>query len=268
VGGAVHLCSWRGRTPASAAGTIHNYPSSLPSPHGPLLKRSRSAHDSHYLRLPTRILNTTTPPVSLQTTSSTQDSHQHPPLSPALPRQRPLLELAAANIQPQHHPLPSAMASWNNDYCLSCDRQMSEPSAYCSQACRLADLEKAGRTQTSPQHLSSSASSTTSSSNGFYLPPPVNFSAYKAPSRSKGFDVAPASPYHYYPTANGSYFAPPSTTRPTPQRSLTPSSSRSSLASTSSQSQSGVSQQAASQLNNYMRSFDQTRDLKRRFNQY
>jgi len=159
------------------------------------------------------------------------------------------------------------MASWNNDYCLSCDRQMSEPSAYCSQACRLADLEKAGRTQTSSQ-LSSSASSTGSSNNGFYLPPAVNFSAYKAPSRSKGFDVAPASPYHYYTTANGSYFAPPSATRPAPQRSLTPSSSRSSLASASSQTQAGVSQQAASQLNNYMRSFDQTRELKRQYTQY
>jgi hypothetical protein len=160
------------------------------------------------------------------------------------------------------------MASWSNDYCLSCDRQMSEPSAYCSQACRLADLEKAGRTQTS--QLSSSASSTSSSSNGFYLPPAVNFSAYKAPSRSKGFDVAPAGPYHYYPTANGSYFAPPTVAaRPAaPQRSLTPSSSRSSLASASSQTQAGVSQQAASQLNSYMRSFDQTRDLKRRYTQY
>jgi hypothetical protein len=157
------------------------------------------------------------------------------------------------------------MASWNNDYCLSCDRQMSEPSAYCSQACRLADMEKAGRTQSS--QLSSSASSS-SSSNGFYLPPAVNFSAYKAPSRSKGFDVAPPSPYHYYPTANGSYFAPPPATRPAPQRSLTPSSSRSSLASSSSQTQAGVSQQAASQLNSYMRSFDQTRDMKRRYTQY
>lgn len=159
------------------------------------------------------------------------------------------------------------MASWNNDYCLSCDRQMSEPSAYCSQACRLADLEKAGRTPASSQ-LSSSALSTSSSSNGFYLPPAVNFSAYKAPSRSKGFDVGPTSPYHYYPTANGSYFAPPTATRPAPQRSLTPSSSRSSLASASSQTQVGVSQQAATQLNNYMRQFDQTRDLKRRYTQY
>ncbi|KAH8730098.1 hypothetical protein GQ44DRAFT_736904 [Phaeosphaeriaceae sp. PMI808] len=160
------------------------------------------------------------------------------------------------------------MASWSNDYCLSCDRQMSEPSAYCSQACRLADLEKAGRTKTSSQ-LSSSASSTASSSNGFYLPPAVNFQAYKAPSRSKGFDVAPTSPYHYYPTANGSYFAPPSATRQQQQQpSLTPSSSRSSLASNSAQTQSGLSQQAATQLNSYMRSFDQTRDLKRRYTQY
>jgi len=156
------------------------------------------------------------------------------------------------------------MASWNNDYCLSCDRQMSEPSAYCSQACRLADLEKAGRAQ----QLSSSASSTSSSNNGFYLPPAVNFSAYKAPSSSKGFDMNPTSPYHYYPTQNGSYFAPPQAARPAPQRSLTPSSSRSSLASTSSQTQSGVSQQAATQLNNYMRQFDQTRDMKRRYTQY
>lgn len=157
------------------------------------------------------------------------------------------------------------MASWNNDYCLSCDRQMSEPSAYCSQACRLADLEKAGRTQTSSQ-LSSSASSSSSSNNGFYLPPAVNFSAYKAPSSSKGFDMNPT--YHYYPTQNGAYFAPPTATRPSPQRSLTPSSSRSSLASASSQTQSGVSQQAATQLNNYVRQFDQTRDMKRRYTQY
>jgi hypothetical protein len=167
----------------------------------------------------------------------------------------------------QQQTLLSAMASWSNDYCLSCDRQMSEPSAYCSQACRLADLEKAGRVQTSSQ-LSSSASSTSSSTNGFYLPPAVNFSAYKAPSGSKGFDMAPASPYHYYPTANGSYFAPPTATKQSPQRSLTPSSSRSSLASASSQTHSGVSQQAASQLNNYMRQFDQTRDMKRRYTQY
>lgn len=157
-----------------------------------------------------------------------------------------------------------------NDFCLSCDRQIAENGVYCSQSCRLADLEKAGRTGTqASSQLSSSASSSSSSSsnNGFYLPPAVNFSAYKAPT-SRGFDMSPSSAYHYYPTANGSSFAPPTAARPAPQRSLTPSSSRSSLASTASQTQSGISQQAATQLNSYMRSFDQTRDIKRRCTQY
>ncbi|KAL1600293.1 hypothetical protein SLS59_005918 [Nothophoma quercina] len=124
----------------------------------------------------------------------------------------------------------------------------------------LADLEKGQQ-----QQLSSSASSTSSSNNGFYLPPAVNFSQYKAPSPSRGFDMGPSSPYHYYTTANGSYFAPPTAGQ---QRSLTPSSSRSSLSSNSSTTQSGITAQAASQLNNYVRSFDQTREQKRRYTQY
>ncbi|KAH7359986.1 hypothetical protein BKA66DRAFT_514845 [Pyrenochaeta sp. MPI-SDFR-AT-0127] len=160
---------------------------------------------------------------------------------------------------------------WSYDYCLSCDRQIVE-GTYCSQACRLADLEKAGtKDARAPSQLSSSASSSSSSSssnNGFYLPPAVNFSAYKASSTARRFDNGPSSPYHYYPTANGTYFAPPTATRPSPQRNLTPSSSQSSLASAGSQTQSGISQQAATQLNSYMRSFDQTRDIKRRYTQY
>ena len=148
-----------------------------------------------------------------------------------------------------------------NDFCLSCDRQIAENGVYCSQSCRLADLERAGSTAQAPSQLSSSASSSSSSNSGFYLAPAINFSAYKASSSSQ---QAPSSPYHYYPTANGNYFAPPSQS----QRSLTPSSSRSSLASTSSRTQSGISQQAASQLNSYVRSFDQTRDVKRRYTQY
>ncbi|KAF2127202.1 hypothetical protein P153DRAFT_296050 [Dothidotthia symphoricarpi CBS 119687] len=147
---------------------------------------------------------------------------------------------------------------WSLDFCLSCDRQIAEGGTYCSQSCRLADLEKAGNTESrASSQLSSSASSTSSSNNGFYLPPAVNFSAYKAPS----------SPYHYYPTTNGSYFAPSTTTRQS-QRSLTPSSSRSSLASNGSQTSSGITAQAATQLNSYSRAFDQTRDMKRRQTQY
>ncbi|KAJ4357972.1 uncharacterized protein N0V89_002549 [Didymosphaeria variabile] len=146
---------------------------------------------------------------------------------------------------------------WSPDFCLSCDRQIAEGGAYCSQACRLADLEKAK----SPSQLSSSASSTGSSTNGFYLPPAVNFSAYKTPTPSRGFDTS----YHYYPTNNGTYFAPTASASQSQhqQRSLTPSSSRSSLASAHSQT-TGISAQAASQLNYYARNFDQVREIKRR----
>ncbi|KAF2471634.1 uncharacterized protein BDR25DRAFT_21921 [Lindgomyces ingoldianus] len=173
----------------------------------------------------------------------------------------------------------ASQMEWSHDFCLSCDRQIAE-GAYCSQACRLADLEKAGTNEpTTPSNLSSSASSS-SSSQGFYLPPAVNFSALKTPSTSRGFDMGPSSPHQYYSTAYGSYFASTAsqpaaatatstaTARQSQQRSLTPSSSRSSLASAASQSTSGISLQAASQLNGYVRSFDPVRDMKRRFTHY
>lgn len=161
----------------------------------------------------------------------------------------------------------ASQMEWSHDFCLSCDRQIAEGGTYCSQACRLADLEKAGSMEQTSSQLSSSASSTSSSTRGFYLPPAVNFSALKTPTASRGFDLGPSSPHHY---ANGSYFAPAvsnsSTTasRQTQQRSLTPSSSRSSLQS-SAQSTSGISVHAANQLNGYVRSFDQVRDMKRRY---
>jgi predicted nucleic acid-binding Zn ribbon protein len=154
----------------------------------------------------------------------------------------------------------TSQMEWSHDFCLTCDRQIPE-GTYCSQACRLAELEKAGRNETSTSTLSSSASSSNSSSHGFYLPPAYNFSAVKAPSPSRGFDVA-SSP-HYYANAHN-YFATSPTTAQSQQRSLTPSSSRSSLQSTASQSSSGISLQAAYQLNGYVRSFDQVRETKRR----
>ena len=192
------------------------------------------------------------------------------PPPPPSPRRR--LSCPRLRLRHQHHYLHythnthylafsmTSQMEWSHDFCLSCDRQM-EGGTYCSQACRLADLEKAGQQQPA---LSSSASSTSSSNNGFYLPPAVNFSQYKGPSTSRGFDMGPSNAYHYYSAANGSYVAPPTAG----QRSLTPSSSRSSLSSNSSTTQSGITAQAASQLNNYVRSFDQTREQKRRYNQY
>ncbi|KAF2662285.1 hypothetical protein K491DRAFT_585454 [Lophiostoma macrostomum CBS 122681] len=176
----------------------------------------------------------------------------------------------------------ASQMEWSHEYCLFCDRQIAEGGAYCSQACRLADLEKAGSTgPQTPSNLSSSASSSSSSTSahGFYLPPAVNFSALKTTSSSRGFDIGPSSTQHYYyhSTTNGSYFAPsaPATTRrqqqqqqQQQQRSLTPSSSRSSLASAASQTTNGISYQAAQQLNSYVRSFDQVRDMRRRYHQY
>jgi len=164
----------------------------------------------------------------------------------------------------------ASQMEWSPDFCLSCDRQIAEGGAYCSQACRLAEMEKAGTAEhQTPSQLSSSASSA-NSANGFYLPPAVNFSAYKSPSPSRGFDMGHSSPYYngyYYPTNSGAYHASPTTptSRQQPQpRSLTPSSSRSSLASTGSQAAPGISAHAANQLNNYVRSFDQVREYRRR----
>jgi hypothetical protein len=165
----------------------------------------------------------------------------------------------------------SSQVGWDNDLCMSCESRCADGQYYCSQACRLAEMEKAGSTehQTSSQ-LSSSASSA-NSANGFYLPPAVNFSAYKSPSR--GFDMGPSSSYYnsyYYPINNGAYSTQSTTSSSRQQqqqqqpRSLTPSSSRSSLASNGSQAAASISAQAASQLNNYVRSFDQVREYRRR----
>ncbi|KAF2740612.1 hypothetical protein EJ04DRAFT_161633 [Polyplosphaeria fusca] len=156
----------------------------------------------------------------------------------------------------------ASQMEWSHDFCLTCDRQIAEGN-YCSQACRLAEMEKANTTQST---LSSSASSAGSSSHGFYLPPAVNFSAYKSPSTSRGFDLGPSSP-HYYSTSFATTTS-PTATQSQQQRSLSPSSSRSSLQSAASQPGSGISMQAAHQLNGYVRSFDQTRDFKRRHTHY
>jgi len=161
---------------------------------------------------------------------------------------------------------------WSHDFCLSCDRQIAE-GAYCSQACRLADLEKAGTSEpATPMNFSSSASSTssyTSSNPGFCLPPAVNFAAYKTTTR---LDSPPTSP-NYYSVAPGSYSYQHASSSATtasgysspPKRSLTPSSSRSSLSSvSSSQPTQGLSIKAANELRGYVSSFDQVRDLRRR----
>ena len=155
---------------------------------------------------------------------------------------------------------------WSHDFCLSCDRQIAE-GAYCSQACRLADLEKAGTSEpATPMNFSSSASSTssyTSSSSRFCLPPAVNFAAYKTTTRLDSPPTSPNYSYSYQPASSSATTA--SGYSSPPKRSLTPSSSRSSLSSvSSSQPTQGLSTKAANELRGYVSSFDQVRDLKRR----
>ncbi|KAF2742426.1 hypothetical protein M011DRAFT_481718 [Sporormia fimetaria CBS 119925] len=177
----------------------------------------------------------------------------------------------------------SSHFDWSHDFCLACDRQLEDDGNYCSQACRLADIEKAGsfkRTASKRSTISSSASnlsssaSSTSSNQGFYLPPAVNFPPHKAFATSKGFDMEPARLY-YYTDSNSSYSrtnttsahkTASSTRTSSHKQNLTPSSSGSSLSSTRShktssraQTASGISAEAERQLADYARAFDTTR---------
>ncbi|KAF2840607.1 hypothetical protein M501DRAFT_931051 [Patellaria atrata CBS 101060] len=159
---------------------------------------------------------------------------------------------------------------WSHDFCLYCDKQIAE-GAYCSQACRLTDLEKAGTSEpASPYNFPSTSapSSWTSTGNhsGFYLPPAVNFAAYKMPSRH---DSPPTSPTSSTSSSRNPYFSQPASSSTTQnqqsKRGLTPSSSRSSLSSMSSNTTvHGLSAKAINELRGYASSFDQVRDMKRR----
>ncbi|MCJ1351310.1 MAG: hypothetical protein MMC33_001294 [Icmadophila ericetorum] len=156
---------------------------------------------------------------------------------------------------------------WSLDYCFTCERQTAgEP--YCSQACRLADLETStcGSEPVSPtnEKVPSSWLSTSSHTNsGFQLAPAFDFSAYRTGPSSSIIFRAPthhsssASKYSTYQTESNSSSS---------IRALTPSSSRSSLASMQSMPAQGenISSQARNELRDYTNSFDQVRDWRRR----
>jgi hypothetical protein len=186
---------------------------------------------------------------------------------------------------------------WSHDFCLYCDKQTSE-GVYCSQACRLADLEKAGASEpvspawnfasetTSPSWQFSSetpapswqfpSSSSHAGVPQFHLQPPVNFAAYRSSTSRR--ESPPASPRALAPSKQSKYFEPVTTAVTSPQLSraksdtyqsrspsLYTSSSRSSLSSVSSASTAqGLSDQAITQLRGYSNSFDHVRDWKRR----
>ena len=155
--------------------------------------------------------------------------------------------------------------NWVHDYCLACDKQ-TDSETYCSQSCRLADLEKSSNWSgsASPTTPTWTASESTKGS-GFYLSPAFNFAAYKAPQSTHDWPASdqPAS-------SQTSYFSATNTTPNASSRTLSPSSSRSSLSSTtttsssSSTPQNPLSEQARSELRGYTNSFDSTRNWRRR----
>ncbi|TID15545.1 hypothetical protein E2P81_ATG07707 [Venturia nashicola] len=169
---------------------------------------------------------------------------------------------------------------WVHDTCLSCDRYIADGEKFCSQTCRLADLEQAGYPEqinnpsslplNSPSWISwqPHTSSLPSSKSQFQLAPAVNFSSYKASS----IESPPASPRSAMAPrqqSTSAYFSQTpaaSYQRPT-GRGLTTSSSRSSLSSvssTSSSNPSGISDNATNLLRAYSGAFDQDRNWKRR----
>jgi len=153
---------------------------------------------------------------------------------------------------------------WSLDYCLGCDRQTAGE-AYCSQACRLADLENSsnGSEPTSPtsnRSFSWAPSSQIHPTSGFFLPPAFDFSAHRSHPSSLSSSNRPGSA-GTSPSVSSSL----SHSAPSP-RILTPSSSRSSLSSAHTISAQGefISSQARSELRDYTNSFDTVRDFRRR----
>lgn len=163
-------------------------------------------------------------------------------------------------------------SNWSPDYCLSCDRQTSG-GVYCSQVCRLADLETSScvsepASPTTPGQSSFWASSTSPSKAGFYLQPAFDFAAYRSTkpfSASDSHQTKPAFQTSYFSTAFQTQTPPiPPSSKPI----LTPSSSQSSLTSMQSKAsqKSGLSAQAKTELRSYTNSFDLIRNWRRRMN--
>lgn len=160
--------------------------------------------------------------------------------------------------------------TWTLDYCIACERQTSG-GAYCSQTCRLADLDPSlsssePSSPTDPQ-FTAWTTSNRSSTAGFFLPPAFNFSAYRSnPSSAPTSRPVSMTNFSSQTAASSalSYMTTLSQTDSSP-RVLTPSSSRSSLTSVQSSSAGdAISSQARSNLQDYTNSFDQVRDWRRR----
>merc|ERR1712072_70362 len=163
------------------------------------------------------------------------------------------------------------------DFCLACDKQ-SPNGAYCSQQCRLADLENASRpAPPSPKsplapsnaaRLSWSSQTSNQDSSNYVLSPAFDFAAANKPG-----STSPRQIGRDYST-HDSYFMRTPTEQPrsqsiASQRAITHCSLRTSLSSNVSNSgcvssTSGISQKAKAELDGYFSSFSQAKAAKRR----
>nr|POE82240.1 hypothetical protein CFP56_67004 [Quercus suber] len=136
-----------------------------------------------------------------------------------------------------------------NDFCIACDKESHNGGAYCSQACRMADLERASAMDAASPSSTKSRTYSGSSSNHQQSP------------KSTGPNTRPTSSYF---SSLSSYN---NSADPVP-RSLTPSSSRSSLSSTmstlSNYSREALTERAQAELQSYYSSFDKVKQSKRR----
>lgn len=167
---------------------------------------------------------------------------------------------------------------WSHDFCLACDRQTMDGETYCSQACRLADMERARRLSlTSPSNLYMSTptrptahrtTTTPSVNSGFHLPPAINFAAYKsgeqASTQSSNTTLHNRSGHGSVGSTGVAQTSTTGSSSNSDQR-LTPSSSGTSLSSMSSMVRDTVSsEEVCNELISYTAAFDQSRDWKRR----
>lgn len=161
---------------------------------------------------------------------------------------------------------------WSPDCCLGCDREFtpSGNGAYCSQSCRLADLEKSNKSPSASPHSAVSPSSWQSTStaplpnpsSNFHLPPPVNFAAYSLTPSSYA-PISQSPPTGPYGHAYSQSYSQPSSTHST----LYSSPSQVSLSSQGgapAQDPSVLADNVKNELQGYAASFDSLRDWKRR----
>ena len=150
--------------------------------------------------------------------------------------------------------------SWSLHYCLACDKQ-TQGEAYCSQSCRLADLETSS-TWSAPISPTAPNSSQSSTNSGFYLSPAINFAAYKTATTG----TASASTPNYNRSPMSPYFPGHTPSHTTNSKTVTPSTSQSSLGPVKGTSPpiNQLSEQARLELLGYTNSFDNIRNWRRR----